>query len=52
VTLEQLVRWIRAYDDPPVPAEAYIAAAQRHIGEWNEIGRTLCERFFAALSAP
>jgi GMP synthase (glutamine-hydrolysing) len=52
VTLEQLVRWIRAYEHPPVPAEAYIAAAQRHIGEWNEIGRTLCERFFAALSTP
>jgi GMP synthase-like glutamine amidotransferase len=52
VTLDQLVRWIRAYEDPPVPAEPYIAAAQRHIGEWNGIGRTLCERFFAVLSAP
>jgi GMP synthase-like glutamine amidotransferase len=52
VTLEQLVRWIRAYDDPPVPPESYIAAARRHIREWNDIGRSLCERFFTAASPP
>lgn len=52
VTLEQLVRWIRAYEDPPVPPERYIAAAQRHIREWNDIGRSLCERFFTAASPP
>jgi GMP synthase (glutamine-hydrolysing) len=52
VRLEQLVRWIRAYEEPPVPPEPYIAAAQKHIGEWNGIGRTLCERFFMAASTP
>ena len=50
VRLEQLVRWIRAYEKPPVAPEPYIAAAQNHIGEWNDIGRTLCERFFMAAS--
>lgn len=52
VRLEQLVRWIRAYDEPPVPPEPYIAAARNNIGEWNDIGRTLCERFFTAASTP
>jgi GMP synthase (glutamine-hydrolysing) len=52
VRLEQLVRWIRAYEEPPVPPEPYIAAARNHIGEWNDIGRTLCERFFMAASTP
>lgn len=51
VSLEQLIRWIRAYDDPPVAPEPYIAAAREHIAEWNEIGRVLCERFFATASA-
>jgi GMP synthase (glutamine-hydrolysing) len=52
VRLEQLVRWIRAYEEPPVPPEPYIAAARNHIGEWNDIGRTLCKRFFMAASTP
>jgi GMP synthase-like glutamine amidotransferase len=48
VRYDQLVRWIRAYgDDPPTPAEAYIADAERHIDAWNEIGRTICTRFLA-----
>jgi GMP synthase (glutamine-hydrolysing) len=51
VSLEQLIRWIRAYDDPPVAPGPYIAAAREHITESNEIGRVLCERFFAAASA-
>jgi GMP synthase-like glutamine amidotransferase len=43
---DQLVRWIRVYgDDPPTPPEAFMAGAERHIGAWNEIGRTLCTRF-------
>jgi GMP synthase (glutamine-hydrolysing) len=50
VSLEQLVRWIRAYDDPPVPPDTFIAEARAHIAGWNAIGRTLCERFFAAAS--
>jgi GMP synthase (glutamine-hydrolysing) len=51
VSLDQLIRWIRAYEDPPVAPEPYIAAAREHIVEWNEIGRVLCEQFFAAASA-
>jgi GMP synthase-like glutamine amidotransferase len=45
---DQLVRWIGVYgDDPPTPPEAFVAGAERHIGAWNEIGRTLCARFLA-----
>ena len=50
VSLDQLIRWIRAYEDPPVAPEPYIAAAREHILEWNEIGRVLCEQFFATAS--
>ena len=50
VGFEQLVRWINAYADPPVPPDRYIAAAREHIAEWNDIGRTICERFFAVAS--
>jgi GMP synthase (glutamine-hydrolysing) len=51
VSLDQLIRWIRAYEDPPVAPEPYVAAAREHIVEWNEIGRVLCGQFFAAASA-
>jgi GMP synthase (glutamine-hydrolysing) len=51
VSLDQLIRWIRAYEDPPVAPGPYIEAAREHIAEWNEIGRLLCEQFFAAASA-
>jgi GMP synthase (glutamine-hydrolysing) len=50
VRLEQLVRWIRSYEHPPVAPEPYVAAAERHIGDWNKLGRTLCDRFLAAAS--
>jgi GMP synthase (glutamine-hydrolysing) len=50
VGLEQLIQWISAYEHPPVPPDGFIAAAKKHIVEWNEFGRTLCERFYAAAS--
>lgn len=50
VGFEQLVRWIKAYEHPPVPPESYIAAAREHIAEWNTIGRTICEQFFSVAS--
>jgi GMP synthase (glutamine-hydrolysing) len=50
VGFEQLVRWINAYEDPPVPPDRFIAAAREHIAEWNDIGRTICEQFFSIAS--
>lgn len=46
VRLDQLVGWIRSYGaEAPVPPEPFVAAAERHIGTWNELGRQLCTRF-------
>jgi GMP synthase (glutamine-hydrolysing) len=46
VRFDQLVGWIRSYGaKAPVPPEPFIAAAERHMTAWNNIGRTLCTRF-------
>jgi len=49
VTLAMIRSWTT--DDGhelPVPADGFLAEAERRIGEWNEHGRRLCEAFLAA----
>jgi GMP synthase (glutamine-hydrolysing) len=51
VELEQLISWISAYETPPVPPGDFIEAAEEHIADWNDLGRTLCERFYATAAS-
>ena len=48
VTATQLLSWLDDASDPaPDPAQLR-AETEANIGDWNELGRTLCESFLAA----
>jgi GMP synthase (glutamine-hydrolysing) len=50
VTLRQIERWIADSEDPPPAgtAETMRRESAEKIGEWNELGRTLCGAFLEA----
>ncbi len=45
VTAPQIERWIADKGDVEVDDEALLAETRQRIGDWNEVGRTLCEGF-------
>jgi GMP synthase (glutamine-hydrolysing) len=45
VTLDQVERWLQDEEPVPVDREALAAETRERIGEWNELGRTLCDAF-------
>ena len=49
VTREQIAGWL-AEEDRELPVEPHVLAAEteRRIGEWNQLGRTLCGAFVEA----
>ncbi len=49
VTLPQIELWIDEDENEPVPAEL-VAESRRRIGEWNELGRSLCAAFLDCAS--
>jgi GMP synthase (glutamine-hydrolysing) len=48
VTLEQVEGWIDDPDDPCPDPEGLRTETRARIGEWNELGRTLCGAFLEA----
>jgi len=45
VTGVQLERWIADFEDPPPDPDGLRAETPKMIGQWNELGRTLCSAF-------
>jgi len=58
VTLTDAERWIADYRNDPdaiaigLDPEALRAQTRERIGEWNDLGRTLCDRFLDVLVTP
>jgi GMP synthase (glutamine-hydrolysing) len=48
VTEPQLERWIGSKSDLPADPEALLTETRERIGDWNELGRSLCRSFLAA----
>ena len=49
VTLGQVEGWLAEEDrETPIPREQLAAETRERIGEWNELGRTLCAFFLAS----
>jgi GMP synthase (glutamine-hydrolysing) len=44
VTLEQVEGWV-ADEEPPGGRDAFLSQVRARIGEWNELGRILCDAF-------
>jgi GMP synthase-like glutamine amidotransferase len=45
VSFETIERWLAEDDEPRIDPEAILEESRRRIGEWNELGRTLCGAF-------
>ena len=45
VTLAQVQSWVDEKESVPVDADALMAETRKRIGEWNTLGRQLCDAF-------
>lgn len=45
VTLEQVQGWVDEKDEPQLDYEALMAETRTRIGDWNALGRVLCDAF-------